>query len=274
LQVYDWCTNIHCFNNDFQTHVTQTGNGSENVSWSSGAYNAQYVTVDANNVYYSITYNFTGTPVTNVMTYGGGPRLQTTHSTAGDTFVLSDSDSNQIPPTAQMVLDNSANGGVGSYKLFLNSAMTRSINVTNGEIVTASWTGSSWSASGSGTPTSPIISAISANVPNLGANPTVLVINPGLVQLSATASAYQNDPLSWQWEYSVNGSPQTVYAVGSGQNPVVNFMNATNSGGNTNVWTLQVTDTKNGLSAQSQIGTVVVLPSPLGMQIGLHASTN
>jgi PKD repeat protein len=140
LQVYNWCTNVHVFNNDFLTHAS----GGGNVYWGSGAYGYPYVTVDANDVYTERIGNFTGTPQTNVFSYGNGPRHQTIQSMSGDAFVLSDSDSNQIPPTAQMVLDNSVNGGTGSYNLYLNSAMTRSINVTNGEVVTASWVGGKW----------------------------------------------------------------------------------------------------------------------------------
>ena len=76
----------------------------------------------------------------------------------------------------------------------------------------------------------PIVSAISANVSNLGTNPAVLLVNPGSVQLSATALASQNDAIAWQWLQNVNGGPQTVFALGSGTNPVVNFSNPVNAG--------------------------------------------
>jgi len=64
-----------------------------------------------------------------------------------------------------------------------------------------------------------------------------------------------------------------VFALGSGTNPVVNFSNPVNARGNTNVWTLQVTDTNNGLSAQSQITIFVQMPPPQGMQVSLQVAT-
>ena len=113
----------------------------------------------------------------------------------------------------------------------------------------------------------PTVSAISASLSNLGSNPAVLAINPGPITLSATAWAFSTDKIAWQWLYKVNGGAQTIYALGTGASPSINFTNAVNCGGNTNVWTLEVIDTKSGLSAKSQLTTFIQLPSPQGMQI-------
>jgi hypothetical protein len=137
LIVYGWCTNVVFYQNDFYTHVTVN-----EVYFASGANDSQYVTVETNNIYRRVIYNF-ASPVTNILSYSHGPRYQTTHDAAGDVYVLSDSDSNQLPPAAQMVIDNSTNSGA-SYTLYLNSAMTRSNSVANGQIQAYYWSGKAW----------------------------------------------------------------------------------------------------------------------------------
>lgn len=263
LQDYGWSTNITFSGND----CSQFNNLSSSVAVNpSSIVLGPYATINPNNLYYTW---FQSGITTNVISYGSGCRWYTSNSSKGCAFVIANTNANEIPAGAQMLFDNQNTFNVPVY---LNSVNGAKLIVTNGTAVTVNWSNNQWVYAGSST--LPIVSTISANVLNLGSNPAVIIANPGPVQLSATASAYNNDSLSWQWAYSVNGGSQTVYAVGSGANPVVNFMNTTNAGGNTNVWTLQVTDAQSGLSAQSQITIVVALPVPLGMQIGLHATTN
>jgi len=112
----------------------------------------------------------------------------------------------------------------------------------------------------------PTVSAISANVSNLGTNAGVLETCVGTVQLSASASAANNDPLTWQWSYNVNGGAQTADQAGSGNTPTDGFTYSVNAGGYTYVWTLQVTDTSTGLSTKSQMTVYVQVPPVNGLK--------
>ena len=129
--------------------------------------------------------------------------------------------------------------------------------------------GTNATVSGTGTnalPVPPTLSAISANVSNLGTNATVLEIAAGTVQLSATATAAKNDALTWQWSHTVNSGAQVVDQIGSGNSPTNSFTYSPNVGGDTYRWTLQVTDTANGLSTQSQIIILVQVPPVNGLK--------
>jgi hypothetical protein len=114
----------------------------------------------------------------------------------------------------------------------------------------------------------PTVSAISANVPDVDTNTPGLQIYEGTtVQFSATASAPNGDALTWQWLYSLNGGTQTLYQSGSGTAPAASFTYTNSTAGNTNVWTLQVTDSQTQLSAQTNLTISVELPPPQGFRI-------
>jgi hypothetical protein len=114
----------------------------------------------------------------------------------------------------------------------------------------------------------PTVSAISANVPDMGTNSPGLQIYEGTaVQFSASASAPNGDALTWQWLYTLNGGTQTVYQSGSGASPTTSFSYPAGTAGNTYVWTLQVTDSQTHLSAQSQLTLYVQLEPPQGFRI-------
>jgi hypothetical protein len=131
--------------------------------------------------------------------------------------------------------------------------------------------GTNTSVSGSATnvpPVLPTVSAISANVSNVGTNPAVFQIYESTaVQLSASASAPNGDALTWQWLDSLNSGTQTVYQSGSGTAPTASFTYTNGTASNTNVWNLQVTDSQTKLSAQSQLTIYVILKPPQGLMI-------
>jgi hypothetical protein len=136
LQTYGWATNIHFFSNDF-SHIT-TG---DNVTFSSGAGGAQFALVDINNLYATYAQDWAG--ITNMLDYAGGSEYQTGHTSANTAYVLQDSDGAQIPPGAEIFLDNSQNSL--SYPVYLNSAKTRGpVTVPSGQTATFQWTNGVW----------------------------------------------------------------------------------------------------------------------------------
>jgi hypothetical protein len=112
----------------------------------------------------------------------------------------------------------------------------------------------------------PVVSAIAANIGTVSTNSGLLVV-PTLVPvtLSASVSVTNNDTMAWQWLESVGGGIATVYSTGSGTSPSVTFTNAVGTEGTKFAWTLQVTDTQTGLSAQAQLAGLVQLPAPMGL---------
>jgi len=245
---------------------------------------------------YSQNVTFSGGVGTNVAVYGsatnaptaGSPVIKVTPGTLAFGKILSGTDRTNTLTVAN-IGSGTLSGSVsvaapfsilsgGTYSLgsnqtqtvsFLFAPATSSTNnqiavFTGGNGTNVTLTGTSTNYIGGVMPT---VSAISASLSNLGSNPAVLAINPGPITLSATAWAFSTDKIAWQWLYKVNGGAQTIYALGTGASPSINFTNAVNCGGNTNVWTLEVIDTKSGLSAKSQLTTFIQLPSPQGMQI-------
>jgi hypothetical protein len=112
----------------------------------------------------------------------------------------------------------------------------------------------------------PVVSAIAANIGTVSTNSGLLAV-PTLVPvtLSASVSVTNNDTVAWQWLESVGGGIATVYSTGSGRSPSVAFTNAVGTEGVRFAWTLQVTDTQTGLSAQAQLAGLVQLPAPMGL---------
>jgi len=166
----------------------------------------------------------------------------------------------------------------GSYNLAVNQSQTvsvifspttagtysQSINFSGGGGTNATVTGTAINPPS----TPPTLTGISANVTNLGTNPAVLEVAPGTpVTLSASASAPNNDSMSWQWLESTSGGTPVVYALGTGTSPTVSYTNGVSMGGSTFIWTLQVTDSATGLSAQAQLTNFMQLPAPLGLRV-------
>jgi hypothetical protein len=147
-----WSTNVHCFSNSvgIGTGSPNFPNGFYRGSFGSGAHGSQYALVDTNNLYY---HQISGSG-TNSISYATGSRYEvpSPNFTAGMTYALSDTDSNQIPAGAQILILNDT--GVygwtpGNIPVFLNSACTgRQVIITNGTAATFSWSGSQWTQDG------------------------------------------------------------------------------------------------------------------------------
>jgi hypothetical protein len=138
LQAYNWSTNVHYFNNNFLTSVTNS-----TVQFSSGNFNSQYVLVDTNNLYYTRISDTTGK--TNYISYANGSRFQVLNSFhAGTVYALTDTNSSQIPSGAQMLIENSNTSSV-SIPVYLNSALTSGpLTVPYGQSATFQWNGAAW----------------------------------------------------------------------------------------------------------------------------------
>jgi len=87
------------------------------------------------------------------------------------------------------------------------------------------------------------------------------------VKLSATVTATNNDPVVWQWLVSTNGMPSFIYQTGTGNAPSIRYTNDLTASGCTFIWTLQATDSQNGLSAGAQLTNFIQLLPPPGMRI-------
>lgn len=147
FEAFGAVTNILFMDNNFNPPVGV----SSKMGWTSGAYGYQYITVETNTVYPYHIFNFSEV-ITNTLSYGGGPWYQTLYTTLGDAIVLSDSDSNQIPVGAQMVLDNTTNAGTGNgvYPIYpSNTQNYPPVWSTNGMLVAFTWSGSRWTNSAS-----------------------------------------------------------------------------------------------------------------------------
>jgi hypothetical protein len=234
-------------------------NGSEWVYGGNGqAQGAPIMEVTPGSQSYGTVMN--GTSVTNSLTVEnvGGGTLSGTASVAAPFSILSGGSYSLGNNQSQAISVVFNPATAGSY----SQDLTFTANAGNASSVLVSGTGTNITSG-----VAPTLSAISANVANQGTNAALLSVNSGPVQLSASASANNNDPLSWQWWYYVNRGGQTVYQRGSGSTPTMVFTNSVNAGGNTNVWTLQITDTKNGLTAQSQLSIYVMVSPPQSMQV-------
>jgi hypothetical protein len=146
LQTYDWSTNIHFYSNSVAIG-TDFSDGKYLAHFISGAYSSQYALIDTNNLYYSTLYNFAAS--TNSISYANGSRYEIIYGyTAGSAYALSDTDSNQIPPGAQMLIQND-NTSSSNIPIYLNSACTGSpVIITNGTMQCFSWSGSQWTQDG------------------------------------------------------------------------------------------------------------------------------
>jgi len=140
LQTYGWSTNIHYFSNDFSSKVTKGF-----VRFASGTHGGQYALVDTNNLYYSPIYDLTGK--TNYVTYAAGSRFEVIYPFhKGTVYALSDSDSNQIPPGAQIIVINH-NSSSAPIPVYLNSALTGAAAILgSNQTLRASWTNGAWRA--------------------------------------------------------------------------------------------------------------------------------
>ncbi len=246
---YGWSTNV------FVTNNLCSNVGRFYMQGLSGQYFYEH-----NNNYSA--WSAGGSPAAkNMFTYANGSLGQIVQSDAGSIFYLDDTQPGSIPSLATITITNAANK---AYPLYASASLSGSaFNVNAGQSLTFYWNGTQWVTS-----ITPVISAINADVSNLGTNPAVLLIAWGTtVKLSASTSIVTGDNLAWQWSYSLNGGPQIVSQSGTGSAPASSFTYSVDTGGNTYVWTLQVTDTRTGSSTQSQFAVFVQLQPPQGLLV-------
>lgn len=139
LQTYGWTTNIHFFNNDFHSDVSNT----PCISWSSGTSGAQYASVDLNNLCYSPIYDLVGK--TNFISYAKGAKFEVLYPFhAGTVYALVDTNASQMPEGAQILIYNK-NTSLVSVPLYLDSGLKMGpVMVPSGQAVTVYWKGSVW----------------------------------------------------------------------------------------------------------------------------------
>ena len=244
----------------YNQSVTFTGGGGTNAVVSGSATNAPVLNPIIQVTPGSISYGtvLSGTSKTNSFTVQnvGSGTLSGTASVGTPFSIVSGGSYSLSANQGQTVTVAFSPSGAGSYN--------QSVTFTGGG-------GTNTSVSGSATnvpPVLPTVSAISANVPDVDTNMAGFQIYVGTtVQLSASASAPNGDALTWQWLYSTNGGSQIVYQSGSGTAPTNSFTYPNGTAGNTYVWTLQVTDSKTQLSAQSQLTLSVLLVPPQGFRV-------
>jgi hypothetical protein len=145
LQTYGWVASVNFSSNSVAAN-SDPGDGKNRVRFSSGGGGAQYVLVDTNNLYYSPIYNWSG--VTNSISYGNGSRYEIIYGTsAGSAYALSDTDSNQIPPGAQILIQNN-NTSSAPIPVYLNSAASGSpVIIPSGVMASFSWMNGAWAVS-------------------------------------------------------------------------------------------------------------------------------
>ena len=255
LTTYGWVTNILFVNNNF---LPSDSNPDGGASLSSGAFGAQYVTMETNTIYWN-PVRHGGGPTTNIFSYGGGPWHQTALTVPGDVFVLKDSDSSQIPPGAQMVLDNTTNvgGNNGIYTIYLNSAMTRSQMTTNGQINVFNWMpGFGWTNvyTAHATPSPKV--RFTASATNGMAPVTVQFQSPAVDSTS-------NAITSWNWNFGDGGTstaqnPSHTYTTGGTFNPTLTFTNANGIGGTGTGAAITLSQVKLGLAMTAGTGTITL----------------
>lgn len=260
-----WSTNVVLSGNN----CSQFNNLQNSVLVQSAAGGVPYAEIGLDNQYFTQVQS----PVaaTNILSYGNGSRYYANNSAPGSAWVIQNSDSGEIPSGAQVYFVNLNSFSIPFYLNSVNGGQTM---IANGGSVTAAWQNNQWVLQGTNSSgnTTLAVSAISVSVPNAETNSTVYAVQPGSLQLSASAAGPAGDPIAWQWLVGVNGGPLASYSSGSGSNPALGLTYSTAQEGNTNLWVLQVTDTKSGVSAQTNLNLFVMLPSPQGMHFSFSVA--
>jgi len=219
LQTYGWTTNIHLLNNDCSSFA-ENPNVPASVNIISGLYGSPFALIDTNNLYYISIYDNTG--ITNYISYANGSRFEIVYAFhAGTVYALTDTNANQIPPGAQILIQND-NWSSNSIPVYLNSALTSGpINVPFGQTLVASWTNGAWVNVSS--TTNPLVNpAIRVSAPSLPLG-TVLsgtsvtgsftVQNVGGGTLSGTASVASPFSVVSGGSYSLSSNQSQTVTV-------------------------------------------------------------
>jgi len=114
--------------------------------------------------------------------------------------------------------------------------------------------------SGAHRPAPPIVSPVVQSPADSNADaPGVQVLAGTSVQYTGSASDASGLPLIWQWLYTMNGSPETLHASGSGVVAPATFSYPAQSAGSTYVWKLRVSNGQT--SAEALLNVLVESPS-------------
>jgi hypothetical protein len=107
-----------------------------------------------NNIYFSSICDLNG--VTNGISYANGSRFEVIYSFhAGTVYALVDTNASQIPPGAQILIQND-NSSSATIPVYLNSALTIGpVNVPSGQSLVAMWTNGVWMSLSPNGPTPP-----------------------------------------------------------------------------------------------------------------------
>jgi hypothetical protein len=118
----------------------------------------------------------------------------------------------------------------------------------------------------------PTLTAITQNAADVNNSTSGLQVYEGMsVQYAATASDPNNDPLTWQWFYSVNGGADVLYSSGTGSAATANFSYPAGTATRTYVWKLRVSDGR--ASAESQLNVGVLSPPPTTESLTFEAES-
>jgi len=110
----------------------------------------------------------------------------------------------------------------------------------------------------------PKVSSITQSAADVDlSTPGLQVFAGSTVQYSGSASSPLGSALSWQWIYSVNGGPEIILQSGNGNVTGVSYAYTANSGGDTYVWKLRVSDGVSTSESSLTVG-VEVPPPPAG----------
>ena len=139
-----YCTNVAIFNNDFGTKPARFS-----IDPAGGGI---FPLIQTNNLYvpWSIYWD---TVQTNVISYSSGPKQYMDYVAGGNVFILNDTQSNQIPPGAELDIDNRSNRWTMFYGQTNGNIVVYPSQVANiapvtvplGFLQTFYWTGSAWS---------------------------------------------------------------------------------------------------------------------------------
>jgi len=107
----------------------------------------------------------------------------------------------------------------------------------------------------------PSVSAISHNATDADLNRTGLQVQEGVTVIyHATASDPDNDLISWQWIYTIDGGAEIPYSGGIGVVSDINFLYGIGTAGKTYVWILRASDGQ--VTTESRLTVEVIDNSP------------
>jgi hypothetical protein len=144
----NWVTNCNVYSNDLSGQSGGVKFETDNIL-------ASYSDVSTNNNYWgTIILNGEWGP-TNAISYGGGSRYRMTYPySASVPNYLVTADAGHIPSDAAIVITNAAYSGA-SVPVYFDQTMTSSVTLTNTQVTTFYWNGSTWTTNPTSRPSPP-----------------------------------------------------------------------------------------------------------------------